>query len=102
MLCLWGDLVFLPPLKSEGAKLSANDRNIDTLASNLTDSLLATHLGHHEVDQDEVGIRFLNASDGGLSVSGAHNVKALTLKHKVYDIEGGNVVINYEYFVAHE
>jgi hypothetical protein len=33
-----------------------HDRDFDPLASHLPNGLLSTHMGHHEVDQDEVWI----------------------------------------------
>jgi hypothetical protein len=67
----------------------------------LAHALLPAHPGHHEVDQDYVRFRFFDALESSNAVWAANDVKPLIFEQKIYDIEGGQIVINNQYSVCH-
>src|SRR5260221_153338 len=73
-----------------------DDRHADSLFSNLADTLLPVHLGHHQVDEDDVGTNFLDATERRDAIGTSHHVEPFVLEEKIDYVEGGDIVVDDE------
>jgi hypothetical protein len=77
----------------------------DTLRSRIvpqtTADLVAVHAGHHDVQNDKVGLLGVGAPDGLLPVTGRDDLVSLALQHHADELKTVYIIVHDQDFLGH-